>query len=159
MTKGGVPQGISPYLPFQLRFSNDDRLITVTLHRLFHHRFLLPSVLALVSVAACATPPAGGGSSTSVTSPGSQGELLNDCSTLVKIRGTTTAAGVAEQEAWIVDRYPGAVRIRQSVAECGGVPVDRITFARNGIRRTVLFDISSFFGKVGKDDLDDLLAG
>ena len=70
-----------------------------------------------------------------------------------------TASGIAEQDAWIAARYPGARKVRQAVTECGATPVDRITFERNGVEKTVLFDISSFFGKVGKDDLDDLLAG
>ncbi len=115
------------------------------------------SALVLSAAAACSTPPLGG--NPNVPPPVKRMDMVNDCSSLVKIRGKTTAAGIAEQDAWIAARYPGARKLRQAVTECGATPVDRITFERNGVEKTVLFDISSFFGKVGKDDLDDLLAG
>lgn len=84
---------------------------------------------------------------------------VNNCATLVPVRSTTTAGGIREQDLWISQRYPGAVKISQSLVECGNTPVDVIGFRQNGVDRTVLFDISSFFGRVGTDDLDDMLDG
>ncbi|WOI53846.1 hypothetical protein [Parvularcula sp. LCG005] len=84
---------------------------------------------------------------------------VNTCATLVPIAAQTTAGGIAEEQAWLARRYPGAIKLREQVTDCDGRPVDRVTIRHEGKDMTILFDISSYFGKVGEDDLDDLLDG
>ena len=116
-----------------------------------------------VLLASCGTlqlpSRSGGGSGDDVSQPMRQAVAINSCSNLVRIRADNTAAGVAAQSAWLEKYYPGAEKTRQTVSECGQRPVDKIAFTHNGVDHIVLFDISSYFGKVDGDDLDDLLDG
>lgn len=84
---------------------------------------------------------------------------INSCSDLVPIRARNTAEGIVSENKWLERNYPGAERIGATVSDCGSKPVDKITFIHDNKRKIVLFDISSFFGKVQGDDLDDLLDG
>lgn len=84
---------------------------------------------------------------------------VNNCDKLVKITASSTAQGAEIEKAWINKRFPGAAIVRQSSTNCGRIPVDRVVFRKGSTIYTVLFDASSFFGKFGDDDLDDLLAG
>lgn len=122
---------------------------------------MLRSVLGFVcgafALSACTLPDTGG--APNIPPPVKRKDTANDCGSLVKIYGSNTAAGIAEQDAWISRKYPGARKVRQAVTACGETPVDRITVKRGEDETTILFDISSYFGKVGNADLDDLLDG
>ena len=82
-----------------------------------------------------------------------------DCGTLVPIEAEDMATGAAQERRWLEENHPGAVIVNQSFERCSGVPVERVVFVADGVQQVVVFDISSFFGKVEGDDLDSLLAG
>lgn len=81
------------------------------------------------------------------------------CDALVPIEADDTAEGVARERAWLAANYPGFEVLRESPTDCDGVPADRVVFVHEGVQHTVLFDTSRFYGRVGGDDLDDLLDG
>ena len=81
------------------------------------------------------------------------------CDALVPIEADDTAEGVARERAWLSANYPGFEVLREQPDDCDGVPVDRVVFVHGGVQHTVLFDTSSFYGRVDGDDLDDLLDG
>jgi hypothetical protein len=115
---------------------------------------LLSPGLVCAGLAACATPP-----ETAPRRPHADVAAINDCSNLVPLQAKTAAAGLAAEAAWFDANYPDAVRIGETMVDCGGRPADRVVFTQDGKTRAVLFDISGFFGRVESDDLDDLLDG
>lgn len=81
------------------------------------------------------------------------------CDDLIVIEAVDTAEGVARERAWLLETFPGAEVINETQSDCDGTPVDRVVFIQDGVERTVMFDTSSFYGRVDGDDLDDLLDG
>ena len=81
------------------------------------------------------------------------------CDALVRIDADDTAEGVARERAWLAANYPGFEVLREVREQCGETPVDRVVFVHGGVQHTVMFDTSAFYGRVGGDDLDDLLDG
>ena len=122
----------------------------------------LAGVATIAVLAACEGMPGGtpaprGADRTAdapVRAPANQG-----CDALVPIEAADTAEGVARERAWLAENYPGAQVLAETKADCDGVPADRVVFLHEGVQNTVLFDTSSFYGRVGGDDLDELLDG
>ena len=101
--------------------------------------------------------PQGGGVTGQPAEPGAMAN--QGCDVLVPILADDTAAGVARERAWLAENFPGYEILNESPGQCGDVPVDRVAFVHDGIQHTVVFDTSSFYGRVDGDDLDDLLDG
>ncbi len=56
--------------------------------------------------------------------------------------------GVPAEYDWIRERYPNAQLREQSVIDCGGRTVDKLTIATaEGEEVELFFDISDFYGK------------
>ncbi|MGV6802525.1 MAG: hypothetical protein ACWA5L_11440 [bacterium] len=82
------------------------------------------------------------------------------CDSLVPITANDTGRGIALENQWIEQHYPGARKVGQALTNCGRKKVDVITIiTKEGNQQDVYFDITSFFGKVGGENLDDLLDG
>lgn len=81
------------------------------------------------------------------------------CDALVAIQADNTAEGVARERAWLNANYPGFEVLNETQDQCGDVTVDRVVFVHGGIQQTVMFDTTSFYGRVGGSNLDDLLDG
>jgi hypothetical protein len=129
------------------------------------------SVVALGAVfllAGCVTPegPYTGQSGTVRGAPATdyrgaapENLLIGGCDELIPIIADNARDGYARENAWVARRYPNAQVIGQRGTSCGDKRVDIVTIEESdGTRRELFFDISSFFGKTGGDDLDDLLA-
>ena len=117
---------------------------------------------ALVILAGCEAVP-GGGTVTGrpavpAAAPTQQGRTA-DCADLVYIWATDDAQGLAREAAWLAENRPGSALVSRTVERCGETPVHRVAFLHDGVADVVLFDISSYFGRVDGDDLDDLLDG
>ena len=67
----------------------------------------------------------------------------------VVIRGVrNTEAGLAAETAWMRQRYPGANKTMQELADVGRKNYDVIGFTTaEGQTKSVYFDITDFFGK------------
>ena len=67
----------------------------------------------------------------------------------VIIRGARdTQAGIAAENAWIRQRYPGSQKTMQALETAGGKQYDVIKFTTaDGQTRIIYFDITDFFGK------------
>ena len=102
----------------------------------------LPLFLAVCVLAACqvpfASPSYGGGDGLSPQ-------------TAVVIQGASDErAGIRAEYAWIAAHFPGAKRQGQRLVSSGGKPQDAIDLVTpSGEHKTVYFDISGFFGKLG----------
>ena len=114
---------------------------------------------ALAALAACeAVPGASPGTGGDVEAvPAARTDL--GCDALVPIEAEDTAEGVARERAWLAENFPGFEVLNETQDQCGDVPVDRVVFVHEGVQHTVLFDTTSFYGRVDGDDLDDLLDG
>ena len=56
--------------------------------------------------------------------------------------------GIAEENAWIQENYPGARKVGQSLTTCNGKTADQVDIeTANGRKASIYFDISNFFGK------------
>ena len=65
----------------------------------------------------------------------------------VIITENDTTRGIAAENAWIAQNHPGYRKIGQALIKEGGGIYDRIDIqAPDGSRRSVYFDIRSFFG-------------
>ncbi|MBB4659721.1 hypothetical protein [Parvularcula dongshanensis] len=115
------------------------------------------ALLGFALLAACeTTPPPSEGPQEPLPEPA---DVASGCEALVPIEAQDTAAGKAAELSWLGERYPGFVITNQTTLRCDGVPVDRVAFTQDGQDHVVMFDTSAFFGKVGEDDLNDLLEG
>ena len=134
--------------------------------------FLKPAfaVASLVLLAGCITPspyPSGGQvegrpAGEVYAPPASRGPVdMSGCDRMVPINARNTSEGFARENDWIRRNYPGAEIVRQRGSQCGSRKVDIVTIeTRDGTRRDIFFDITSFFGKTkSSGDLDDLLDG
>ena len=82
-----------------------------------------------------------------------------DCSGLVYIWATDSGQGLARETAWLAENRPGYALVSRTAERCGETPVHRVAYVQDGVAGVVLFDASSYFGRVDGDDLDDLLDG
>jgi hypothetical protein len=114
---------------------------------------LLPAPLLLLAACAQFTLPS------APRSPEPEPLAEVDCGTLIMIEAEDMGAGLATQQRWLEQNFPGATVVNQSFDRCGEVPVERVVFLAEGVERVVVFDISSFYGKVEGEDLDSLLDG
>jgi hypothetical protein len=70
------------------------------------------------------------------------------CNSAIVIKATTERTGIAEENAWIQENYPGARKVGQSLTTCNGKSADEVDIeTANGRKVSVYFDISNFFGK------------
>ena len=64
------------------------------------------------------------------------------------INATTERTGIAEENAWIQENYPGAKKVKQALTKCNDKMADQVDIeTANGRTVSVYFDISNFFGK------------
>jgi len=70
------------------------------------------------------------------------------CNGAITIKATTERTGIAEENAWINENYPGAKKVGQELTTCNGKPADQVDIeTANGRKVSIYFDISNFFGK------------
>jgi hypothetical protein len=70
------------------------------------------------------------------------------CNSAIVVSATTEQTGIAEENAWIKENYPGAKKVGQSLLTCNGKTADQVDIeTANGRKVSVYFDISNFFGK------------
>jgi hypothetical protein len=70
------------------------------------------------------------------------------CNSAIVINATTEDTGIAEENAWIKENYPGAKKVGQALLTCNGKSADQVDIeTANGRKVSVYFDISNFFGK------------
>jgi curli biogenesis system outer membrane secretion channel CsgG len=71
-----------------------------------------------------------------------------DCATAVKAGGKSEREGIAAENAWIKDNYPGAKKVGQELITCDNKLADLVKIeTANGQKVSVFFDISDWFGK------------
>ena len=109
----------------------------------------LAAALLALTLAACAAPqtdpapsaPAGQTRTPTQTNDGSSIQRA------VVINENDTTRGIAAENAWIARHHPGYRKVGQALLNEGGGIYDRIDIqAPDGRRRSVYFDIRSFFG-------------
>ena len=121
------------------------------------------SILALLFATACATtpvPPAAQSAPAAVTETAPaetrpttpRGVIIParglSCNSAIVINATTERTGIAEENAWISENYPGAKKVGQSLMTCNGKTADQVDVeTANGRKVSIYFDISNFFGK------------
>jgi hypothetical protein len=70
------------------------------------------------------------------------------CNSAIVIKATTEHTGIAEENAWINENYPGARKVGQALTKCNEKLADQVDIeTANGRKVSVYFDISNFFGK------------
>lgn len=120
-------------------------------------------ILAMTGLAAaCTTPAPNDGAPVVMREASGSGaqSIASGCDRLVPIYAETTRDGLARENAWIEQRYPGAVKTGQQTTRCGDAMVDVIRIrTAQGREETVWFDITSFFGQTGGGDIDSMLDG
>ena len=125
------------------------------------------AILALVLATACATTPAPPATQTAsqptaaaatetapaeITNTRPRGVIIParglSCNSAIVIKATTEQTGIAEENAWINENYPGARKVGQSLITCNEKPADQVDIeTENGRKVSIYFDISNFFGK------------
>jgi|SRR3954464_427663 len=121
------------------------------------------AILALLLATACATtptPPAAQPAPAATTETAAaetrdtrpRGVILParglSCNSAIVINATTEQTGIAEENAWISENYPGARKVGQSLLTCNGKTADQVDVeTANGRKVSIYFDISNFFGK------------
>jgi hypothetical protein len=71
------------------------------------------------------------------------------CDDLVPIEAGNEVDGIAAEGRWLREHYPGWRKVEQALSMCGEKPVDSIEIRdADGRAVRILFDISSFFGKM-----------
>ena len=97
---------------------------------------------AAVPKVATSAPAAAG----PVTFAGGDGSSI---AAAILVKGATEVTGVAAEYQWLNDHLPGFRTERQALLEIGGRHYDQLDGVMpNGERRSVIFDITEFFGKV-----------
>src|SRR5436305_2902950 len=118
------------------------------------------SILALLFATACATtpvPPAAQSAPAAVTETAPaetrpttpRGVIIParglSCNSAIVINATTERTGIAEENAWITENYPGAKKVGQSLMTCNGKTADQVDVeTANGRKVSIYFDISNF---------------
>src|SRR5437879_2051147 len=118
------------------------------------------AIFAILLATACATTPAPQPAAAATpetapaeTRPATPGAVIIparglSCNSAIVIKATTEQTGIAEENAWIKENYPGATKVGQALLTCNDKPADQVDIeTANGRKVSVYFDISSFFGK------------
>ena len=115
-------------------------------------RWMVVSLLVLPACAPATAPTTG--ASPEATAPAvdwdTSGVLTQSipCDTPVVIKAGDSRTGIRKEYSFLAEHYPGYQRGGQALANHKGRPVDILDFTDGqGVRRSVCFDISSFFGK------------
>ncbi|WP_315360881.1 hypothetical protein [Neisseria bacilliformis] len=110
----------------------------------------LATALLALTLAACAakqTDPAPAASAAGQTHAPTQANDGSSIQRAVVINENDTTRGIAAENAWIAQNLPGYRKVGQALLNEGGGIYDRIDIqAPDGSRRSVYFDIRSFFG-------------
>ena len=110
----------------------------------------LAAALLALTLAACAakqTDPAPAASAAGQTHAPTQANDGSSIQRAVVINENDTTRGIAAENAWIAQNLPGYRKVGQALLNEGGGIYDRIDIqAPDGSRRSVYFDIRSFFG-------------
>jgi hypothetical protein len=70
------------------------------------------------------------------------------CKSAIPVGAATEADGVAKENAWIAENYPGATKSSQSRITCDGKPTDQINLdTANGRSVSLFFDASGWSAK------------
>jgi hypothetical protein len=70
------------------------------------------------------------------------------CKSAIPVAAKTEADGVAKENAWIAENYPGATKSSQSRIACDGKPADQINLdTANGRSVSLFFDASGWSAK------------
>ena len=120
-------------------------------------RNLLPLAATILFVAACAsTPPPQTAqpqpepAATRPMTPGSVPIAARglSCRSAIAIDATSDSDGIAMENAWIAENYPGAKKGLQALTSCNDKPADQVNIeTANGQKVSIYFDISKWFGK------------
>jgi hypothetical protein len=115
-----------------------------------------PLAIALLFATACASapppPPAQAASKPQPETVESRAIPIPargvSCTQAILVDATTEHDGIAKENFYIADNYPGAKKLGQALITCNGKPADQIDIeTANGVKRSLYFDISKFFGK------------
>ncbi len=70
------------------------------------------------------------------------------CRTAIPLAVTTEADGIAKEDAWIADNYPGATKAARTQTACNGKTVDQLDLdTANGRKVTLFFENSGWTAK------------
>ena len=117
------------------------------------------AILSLLVIAICCTScshsrkisSTSNPSSTSTSASDSTSSAARDGSSYEKaiiIEETSETKGVNAEYAWLKQNYPGYKMGSQSLAYKDGKPYDILNFeTADGVKKSIYFDISKFFGK------------
>ena len=101
---------------------------------------------ALLLVACSSAPPAPQPVHATAAPPTASRGL--SCESAVVIEAANEHDGIARENAWIAENYPGARKVKQALLQCNDKPADAIDIVTaNGQNVTVYFDISGWLGK------------
>lgn len=109
----------------------------------------LAAALLALTLAACAAPqtdpaPAAPAGQTRTPTQTNDGSSIQRA---VVINENDTTRGIAAENAWIARHHPGYRKVGQALLNEGGGIYDRIDIQTpDGSRRSIYFDIRSFFG-------------
>src|SRR5664279_6223878 len=122
---------------------------------------LLPATLLLI--AACASTPRATAPAPAVqpvqpeapaaTRPMTPGSVPIparglSCRTAIALAVTTEAEGIAKEDAWIAENYPGATKAARKQTACNGSTIDQIDLdTANGRQVSLFFDNSGWTAK------------
>jgi hypothetical protein len=108
----------------------------------------VPKTAAPAAAPAPAPAPAPAATATGgpVTFAGGNGSSIAEA---ILVKGATEVTGVAAEYQWLNDHLPGFRTQQQALLEVGGRHYDQLDGVMpNGERRSVIFDITEFFGKI-----------
>jgi hypothetical protein len=70
------------------------------------------------------------------------------CRTAIPLAVTTEAEGIAKEDGWVAENYPGATKSARTQTACGGKTVDQLDLdTANGRRVTLFFENSGWTAK------------
>ena len=114
---------------------------------------------ALLILTACEAVPSLGPSPAPPLDRAPGANAAAGCADLVYIYANDAGQGLAREAAWLAENRPGYALVSRTEAFCGDTPIHRVAYVQDGVAGTVLFDTSSYFGRVDGESLDDLLDG
>jgi hypothetical protein len=67
------------------------------------------------------------------------------CRSAIVVKATTESEGLAEENAWIAENYPGATKVSTVATTCNEKPAHQIDLqTANGVKVSLFFDISGW---------------